>query len=135
RLERALASGATPAATATPAAPVDPATGRAVMGGRARRPAPSPAASPAPTSTPPAAAPADAPPADPAPAATTGLSVTDVWESTVRPSLKPLVRAIYSAGSFTRNVGDQWYFAAPNAAHGEKCEAHRASVEAALTEA
>ncbi|HEY3484056.1 MAG TPA: hypothetical protein VGK49_01675, partial [Ilumatobacteraceae bacterium] len=111
---------------------VDPATGRAVLGGRARR---EPAAS-AP------AAPAEPEPASPAaPAASIATtptargSVLEVWESSVRQSLKPLVRALYHAGTFTGEAGGAWQFAVPNAAHRDKCEAHRAAVEAALTAA
>jgi DNA polymerase-3 subunit gamma/tau len=76
-------------------------------------------------------------PSDAAPSSSSDAapSVPDVWESSVKPALKPLVRAIYSAGSFTRHDGDAWHFAVPNAAHGDKCEQHRALVEAALTSA
>jgi DNA polymerase-3 subunit gamma/tau len=151
RLEQAARTA--PAAPGGASSPVDPATGRAVLGGRARRAPASPntgatatatasatssAASPAPSSgaaapSPPApSAPSDAAPSAPSDAAPT---VPDVWESSVKPALKPLVRAIYSAGSFTRHDGDAWHFAVPNAAHGDKCEQHRALVEAALTSA
>ncbi len=59
----------------------------------------------------------------------------EVWEREVRPSLKPLVRAIYSGGSFTRHHGTQWFFAVPNGVHAEKCELHRAHVEQVLSSA
>lgn len=80
-----------------------------------------------------AAAPSAA--ANGAPSELSSAQVTTVWERDVRPSLKPLVRAIFSAGSFTRHDGSHWYFAVPNHTHGEKCSAHRAEVEAALTAA
>jgi DNA polymerase-3 subunit gamma/tau len=64
----------------------------------------------------------------------------DVWEHQVRPNLKPFVRALYSAGAFTRHdlaadrSGD-WHFSVPNSQHGDKCEEHRQAVEAALSTA
>lgn len=168
RLERATAhggaaGGAAPgdASTASGATgsdtPVDPTTGRAVLGGRARRApretpadagAPAPAPDPDPSDSTAAEAPSDSAPAppsrtEPTPAADGTASPTvqpgrdpaEVWEREVRPGLKPLVRAIYSGGTFTRQHGDQWFFAVPNAAHGEKCELHRAQVEQALAAA
>lgn len=190
RLERTIAQGVPAAPPSPPPAPVDPGTGRAVLGGRARR---TPTAPPSSAAAPDAAAPsvdatpADPPPGDPAPAdparatpapavpapaapapidpaSAAGIGATPVtsdiaaapaddpapagsaeaitparlasaWEQQVRPSLKPLVRAIYSAGSFTRHDGSRWYFAVPNHTHGEKCSAHRSEVEAALTAA
>jgi DNA polymerase-3 subunit gamma/tau len=63
------------------------------------------------------------------------LSVVDAWEQTVKSQVKPLVRALYSAGSFIGNVGDTWQFAVPNEAHGAKCNEHSAAVEAALSTA
>jgi DNA polymerase-3 subunit gamma/tau len=49
--------------------------------------------------------------------------------------MKPIVRALYSAGSFSGHDGTTWHFNVPNAAHGKKCEPHRADVEAALSAA
>ncbi len=146
---------------ATDAPPTDPNTGRAVLGGAARRPTPTVAAAqtaPAPepqaasataspdADDPPLSTPADESPperesvepqpAGPSPAATGArLSVVDAWEQTVKSQVKPLVRALYSAGSFIGNVGDTWQFAVPNEAHGGKCNEHRAAVEAALSTA
>lgn len=59
----------------------------------------------------------------------------EVWERDVRPALKPLVRAIYSGGSFTGHDGERWFFAVPNQTHADKCELHRSQVEQALTAA
>ncbi len=162
-------SGAVAAAAA--AVPKDPSTGRAVLGGAARRPTPSrpaeqpaaaetPATSPAaeaespapattapadpaptepePTAPEPAAAPAPQPAAPeptPAPAPAASVSVPDAWEATVKSQVKPLVRALYSAGSFVGNRGDTWLFSVPNEAHGNKCNEHRADVEAAIARA
>jgi hypothetical protein len=61
--------------------------------------------------------------------------VPDAWEQTVKSQVKPLVRALYSAGSFVGNRGDTWLFSVPNEAHGNKCNEHRADVEAALARA
>ena len=155
RLERAvLHAGASGTAAATPPAPpVDPATGRAVLGGRARRPSPAPAAATTPTpGTAPAPAPApepavtpvpestvtettvtEEPASQPAPAPALDRPMSEIWEAEVRPRLKPLVRAIFSAVTLTRHDGAAVHFSAPNPAHGERCGSHRAEVEAALT--
>ncbi len=152
RLEKQVKDlGERPAAPA--AAPKDPTTGRAVLGGAARRsaasdagPAPSPAspadpATPADPASPAAdepAAPTPAPAAEPAaaPATAAAVSVPEVWESTVKGQLKPLVRALYSAGSFVGDAGGgTWRFSVPNEAHAAKCGEHRAAVAAALAEA
>ena len=63
------------------------------------------------------------------------MSVPDAWEQTVKSQVKPLVRALYSAGSFVGNRGDTWLFSVPNEAHGSKCNEHRGAVEAALASA
>ncbi|MDJ0767239.1 MAG: DNA polymerase III subunit gamma/tau [Ilumatobacter sp.] len=125
------------------AAPTDPATGRALLGGAARRPAsePTSAAAAAPPTAEPAAQPAEVPEpapaaaAQPAAAAVAAVSVADAWEQTVKGQLKPLVRALYSAGSFVGNDGDTWHFDVPNEPHGKKCAEHRPAVEAALSDA
>jgi DNA polymerase-3 subunit gamma/tau len=124
-------------------APKDPSTGRAVLGGAARaRPAapstrqveaeatsqvPTPQAAPAQVAAPPAVP--DASPPRPA------MSVPEAWEQSVKATVKPIVRALYSAGSFVGNRGDVWQFGVPNEAHGAKCSEHRAVVEAALSQA
>ena len=66
---------------------------------------------------------------------TGSVDVPTAWETTVKPALKPFVRALYSAGTFTRHDGSTWHFSVPNVAHGDKCEQHRADVEAALSAA
>jgi DNA polymerase-3 subunit gamma/tau len=155
----AVAGGA--AAVAAAAAPRDPSTGRAVLGGAARRdatgatprptpsaaaPAAAPAADPESATDQPAGAteptPAPAPVADPAPAAAStaastaaSASVPEVWEHTVKAQVKPLVRALYSAGSFVGHTGDVWHFGVPNEAHATKCAAHQSVVEQALSAA
>jgi DNA polymerase-3 subunit gamma/tau len=149
RLEQSVKQlkAAGPAATAAGSPAKDPATGRAVLGGAARRPTPTPAvpvdaaptdttpvptlpaAADQPTDSPAVAAAATAPTAPPA---GPKMSVTEAWESTVKSQVKPLVRALYSAGAFLGNTGDTWQFGIPNEAHGAKCNEHRPAVEAAL---
>jgi DNA polymerase-3 subunit gamma/tau len=133
-------AGATARATATP---TDPGTGRAVLGGAARRPTKEPAspAAAAPAGGAPGPAPAavdsrptEAEPAPAAPAPAAAVSVADAWEHTVKSQVKPLVRALYSAGTFIGHDGDTWQFGVPNEAHGAKCAEHRPAVEAALGE-
>ena len=104
--------------------PKDPTTGRAILGGAAR-------------GNPPAArtANADAPAATPSPATTqprVPVTVPEAWEQTVKGQVKPIIRALYSAGTFIGNNGEAWQFSVPNEAHGAKCQEHRAAVEAAL---
>ena len=145
RLEATVKQLRAQGAGTSAAVPKDPATGRAVLGGAARRPdraAPAAARDPAPSSTSestptkPTSSPADdaPPPADPTPAPAT-VSVPDAWEHTVKSQVKPLVRALYSAGSFVGRRGDTWLFSVPNEAHGSKCDEHRSAVEAALSQA
>jgi len=159
RLEQAvkqLRTSAVGGGSATGLAPKDPATGRAVLGGAARRPTQSAAPSPKstessePSSVAAAAgaavgegAPAavdsgpagDGPVASQPPPPSPQMSVVDAWESTVKSQVKPLVRALYSAGSFLGNSGATWRFGVPNEAHGAKCNEHREAVEAALSAA
>jgi hypothetical protein len=145
RLERAVRDGSPRAAE--PAAPVDPETGKAVLGGRARR-------SSEPKATPPAATketaspttPAEAPPTENGAEATTAAPapnaseapldlrrVIEVWDASVRASLKPLVRALFSAGEFVAfDPPSTARFRAPNPAHGARCAAHLSEVAAAL---
>lgn len=147
----AAAGGQVPARPA----PVDPATGRAALGGRARREAPARAAGearsaapvPPPPSAPPVAAVADAAaevapaaPATPDPglaadAAAAARSAVQVWSSEVVPSMKSLARAIYAA---TKVIGERdgcVAVAAPNDTHRGKCLQYQAEVEAAIAKA
>ncbi len=135
----ATTGGAAASATPRASAPTDPATGRAVLGGAAQRDSPSsrPTAATPPTkeaSEPSPAASTEAPSPSPAPAPS--ISVPDAWEEQVKGSVKPLVRALYTAGSFIGQSADgSWQFSVPNEAHGAKCNDHRADVEAALSAA
>jgi DNA polymerase-3 subunit gamma/tau len=155
RLERQLANGVpAPEETHSPV-PRDPATGRAALGGRAR---PGGSASPAAPAAPAGPAPAtttSSPAADPSPAAveatpadapltTDVVAVTpdvvaattavtaDVWENTVRPSLRGMARAVYAPAEFVSATESTLTLSVPNAAHRAKCEEQRSVVEAAL---
>jgi DNA polymerase III subunit gamma/tau len=201
RLERLEKHGATGAAAASapPAArpaPVDPSTGRAALGGRTRRDAPTetpttpassrqppvaappPAASAAPSIIPPAVQPSavqpsavrplasaasqDAPASvpvtsapvtsvpGPAPTADAPSSVgvassggahegglaariAQAWQANVLPTLKPMARALYSAGHFVGERDGMVEFGLPNETHRSRCEDFRADVEKAIT--
>ncbi|MEY2626689.1 MAG: polymerase gamma/tau subunit, partial [Actinomycetota bacterium] len=138
RLEQAVARGGV-APTSAPAAsppPVDPATGRAKLGGAVRSTPTAPrAAAPAPTRAPsapsappaPTPAPVDTPPATTKPAG----SPAELWPQ-VLTSLKPLVRALYSACSVSSPTPDTVVLSAPNAVHQAKCNEHAATVAAAF---
>jgi DNA polymerase-3 subunit gamma/tau len=109
-------------------APKDPATGRAVLGGAARSAQPARAAAPVPDTA--AAEPAPQPVAA---VHATPVTVPEAWEQTVKGQVKPIIRALYSAGSFVGNNGGVWQFSVPNEAHGVRCQEHLGAVEAALT--
>ncbi len=157
RLEHQLAAGGAPVAATRPA-PVDPNTGRAALGGRARRDAnpPPPEAPPgAPREVPaqkPAhraevaeeASPAEvapaAPPAEPTTAAepATGAAAAravQMWSSDVMPAMKSLARAIYAATKLLGEREGSVAVAAPNEAHRAKCVQHQAELEAAIAKA
>ncbi len=138
-------------ATAAAAPPRDPQTGRAKLGGAATRPAPEPAAAPpADEPAPPAAdapatpaadgtapepTPAAPPAADPPRSVAPAMTVPEAWSHTVKSQLKGLARPLFAAGEFVGERDGEWLFQVPNEAHGTKCEAHRADVEAALSAA
>lgn len=115
-----------------PATPTDPATGRAVLGGAARRPVPSdtPAATVADAAQTAASTPNDA--SATVPAAPTGVLLNEAWDL-ARPKLKPIVRALYMAGSIAAVEGDVIRFAVPSRPHGEKCAQYRGDVEQVLS--
>jgi DNA polymerase-3 subunit gamma/tau len=131
KLEQAAAAGPPPAV-----APVDPATGRTALGGRARRdPSDATGATARPATPAPAAAPVPAAASTPAPAAANGATTSpaDVhreWDE-LKPSLRGLVRALYTPLEVVGATGDTVTLAAPNAAHRDKCEQHRDAVEQA----
>jgi DNA polymerase-3 subunit gamma/tau len=127
-LEQALATGEVPAAAAGP--PVDPSTGRAALGGRARRAATD---ATAPTARP-AEPPASTPEATSSPAVSAaGPDARDVraeWDQ-VRATLKGIAKPLFAATEVERTTADTIVFVAPNAAHRDKCEQARQDVVAA----
>ena len=139
RLEQAVARGgvATTAAPATPAPPIDPATGRAKLGGAVRSSAPvtsSKPTAPKPTTAPAASPVAEAQPeqkTESKPTAKSGGSPAELWPQ-VLTSLKPLVRALYSACSVSSPTPDTVVLSAPNAVHQAKCNEHASTVAAAF---
>jgi DNA polymerase-3 subunit gamma/tau len=130
RLEKAVANGAS-SAPASPPPPVDPTTGRAKLGGAARPAADVPRAAPQPTLVKPIPpAPVPQAPREPEPVAANG-SPAELWPQ-VLTSLKPLVRALYSACSVSSPTPDTVVLSAPNAVHQTKCNEHAATVAAAF---
>ena len=139
RLEHQAAAGA----VARPA-PVDPVTGRAALGGRARRDpvvAPVVAADVAPVVAPVLTV---APPIEPiavvtAPAAAlvAGASelvaaAADRWIGDIKPTLKGFARAMYSNTTVLGERDGSLVIAVSNETHRMKCEDHRKDVEAAI---
>ena len=59
-----------------------------------------------------------------------------MWDDTVRPSLKPLVRALFSAATFDGaevvSGTVRLRLGLPSATHAAKCEPHRSAVADAL---
>ncbi len=129
RLERQVAEGvvASPPSVSTP--PVDPATGRVALGGRAR------AASP--TVAPQELAPVEqvAAPVPPSASPAQGAEITaDAWETTIRPGLRGMARAVYAPAGFVGSTGSTLTLSVPNAVHRGKCEQHRSAVEAVVSD-
>ena len=119
KLEQAAAEG-----PARPAAPLDPGTGRTAVGGRARPPVHA-AARPAPDRDPEPAAPASVPAAGAAP-----VPDTAEWDQ-VKPSLRGIVRALFTPLEVVGAAPGVVTLAAPNATHRDKCVQHRGTVEQA----
>ena len=150
RLEAAVAKGGMvdPSMPTKRPAPTDPTTGRAVLGGRARRDDTAPVPVPAearPAAEAPAAAPAPAPapasvaaPAPAAPAAAPSGSidaamVSAAWQQSILSTLKPMARALFSAGHIVGDSNGTLLVGLPNETHRSRCEGHRGDVEAAIT--
>ena len=131
----AAPSHSSPSVAATPP-PVDPTTGRAKLGGAARpgsgstQPIPRPE-TPGPLEkqrpAPPTSSSASAPPRAPRPVG----NLAEMWPG-ILTSLKPLVRALYSACVVSTSGADAVTLSAPNAVHQAKCSEHVAVVAAAF---
>ncbi len=139
RLEHAVAAGATAAPVAKPV-PTDP-SGRATIGGRARRDA-APAPAPVPTSTHPSQPSSDAPaavePAAVAPAATTTIDDSQIpalFEKQVRPALRGMTKAIYMGAHVGTMSGGALVINFAGEPHRVRAEEYRNEVERALAAA
>src|SRR3954449_5047990 len=138
RLEQSVASGA-PSAAPVKAVPTDPATGRATIGGRARRdPAPS---TPAVTgSTHPSQAGSDAPVAPTTSVAATPNGsdedrIPELFETNVRPGLRGMAKAIYMGARVGTMSGGSLVIAFAGEPHRLRAEEYRRDVERALAAA
>ncbi|CAN5843621.1 hypothetical protein BH20ACT4_BH20ACT4_01730 [soil metagenome] len=139
RLERAVDAVVSGAATAPPP-PRTSDSGRATVGGRARRPAdprPEPAAGT--PDSPDAASPgADTPTVTATDAvAVSPEAVAAIWTDQLLPSLRPLPRALFTTGSVTGASTEEGHIvvALPGDHLRDRCEEHRAGVEALLAAA
>ncbi len=160
RLERQVASGPLPpSAPAAAPTPVDPATGRAALGGRARAAAAratesqaadsqavtaSSTASSVDDSRATAArvddsqtsvARVDDDQAVTAPSAAGPVAITaDVWAGTIRPSLRGMARAVFAPVELAEATVSHVTLRVPSTMPRAKCEEHRPTVEAALSD-
>jgi DNA polymerase-3 subunit gamma/tau len=127
RLEQRIDAGLAPAVAAvpSPAPVVDGDAGRAVLGGRARRPIPAPAPPVAdvPVVAPPAAAPA---------VAATAADLAKRWSNDVLPALKPMARARYSQLEVRGERDGVFTLVAPDEGTRVRVGLHRDEVEAAI---
>ena len=144
RLEHGAGKGGVSASAPLRPAPVDPTTGRATLGGRAPRPAPEtsvPTASAVPASAEPTGAePTVTEPTVPAvltnapsSAPINAAAVAAAWTQSILPTLKPMARALYSAGHVIDDRDDTIEFGLPNEVHRSRCEQYKADVQAALS--
>ncbi len=128
-LEDQMAQGITLAGAPALAAPVDPVTGRAKLGSLAGD-------ATGPVARPVAPAPAPAPEAAAAPAAAAVPidmeRLSQVWSADVLTTLKPLVRALYAAGTLLGERDGALAIALPNEPHRDRAEQYRGEVEAAV---
>lgn len=59
-------------------------------------------------------------------------AVTRAWQPNILPTLKPMARALFSAGHFVGERDGVLSFGLPNDTHRSRCESFRADVEAAI---
>ena len=67
-----------------------------------------------------------------APAANALAAVSQGWQSNILPTLKPMARALFSAGHFVGESSGVLSFGLPNETHRTRCEDFRADVERAI---
>jgi len=66
-------------------------------------------------------------------AAPSGTALSrSVWDDAVKPALRGMTRAVYSPATYVSNSDTTLTLSLPNPVHRDKCEQHRAAVEAAL---
>jgi len=140
RLEQTVAAGVTSPAPAK-TVPTDPNTGRATIGGRARRDA---APSGAPASTHPSQ-PAAATPVAPVPSATSTTPATDkaiddgqipaLFETQVRPALRGMTKAIFMGAHVGAMSEEALVISFAGEPHRVRAEEYRREVEKALAAA
>jgi DNA polymerase-3 subunit gamma/tau len=140
RLEQAVAAGAT-AAAPTREVPTDPTTGRATIGGRARRDtsAPTSSASSGSSSGPSAEHPSQ-PPSPAAPAASPAAAIDDseipsLFETQVRPALRGMTKAIFMGAQVGTMAGEALVIRFAGEPHRVRAEEYRREVEKALAAA
>jgi DNA polymerase III subunit gamma/tau len=136
RLEHTVAAGTTTAAAPKPV-PTDPSTGRATIGGRARRDAP-PVAPATAVAEPPSGEPAapDASPAEPAAAATVDdTALPALFETEVRPKLRGMAKAIFMGAHVGAMVDGALTIGFAGEPHRVRAEEYRAEVEKAFAAA
>lgn len=140
RLEQTVAAGVT-AATSAKAVPTDPNTGRATIGGRARR---EPTPSGAPASTHPSQPAATDPSVASAGSANNTTTVAknidnghipSLFETQVRPALRGMTKAIYMGAHVGEMAGDALVISFAGEPHRVRAEEYRREVEKALAAA
>lgn len=134
RLEQAVAAGT---GGSEKTVPTDPATGRATIGGRARREAQRPAA---PTAAAPPAAPPDVPAGADAPSEATSTAIDDhdvpvLFEKQVRPALRGMAKAIYMGAQIGTMSNGTLVLDFAGEPHRARAEEYRPEVERALASA
>ncbi|HEY4608632.1 MAG TPA: AAA family ATPase, partial [Ilumatobacteraceae bacterium] len=137
RLEQSVAAGA-PASAPVKAVPTDPGTGRATIGGRARRDT-APSAPAGASSTHPSQAGNDPGTSTPAVAAAGSGSdeeqIPALFETKVRPALRGMAKAIYMGARVGTMAGGSLVIAFAGEPHRVRAEEYRQEVERALATA
>ncbi len=139
RLEQSVASGTAAAPPAKPV-PTDPSTGRATIGGRARRDtSPSTSSSPTPASTTPSTHPSQSADKSATPAATEAEldddQIPSLFETRVRPALRGMTKAIYMGAQVGSMSDGALVISFTGEPHRVRAEEYRLEVERALAAA